>query len=333
MKKQTNSGFIKILILIVVGGCAVFILLAVLAQYVGPELANIADPSRVSNNSSGSSLYDFNAPNPLLPSVDTPIYGGSNSYYSDDMGGSITGPRSPYAGKISLGSGNASYSIQPYEEYVTLQNQSNASITVTGWTLTNGKNTRPLQNTQNNYFYSASDSATIGTGTEFLDPNGTFQTGPIKLAPGDSAIVTTGGPFSQYPFSIYTSFRENICEGYLENYPFMPQMSQSCPYATNDPDIRTVTDQCYDYVQTISRCENPEKNDKKNFDLQTTQCRNFMSVRFNYPSCVARNRYTQGFAMNQWRIFLGKGRQLWADRRETITLYDNNNLIVDQISY
>jgi hypothetical protein len=328
-----REGFIKALTLIVVGGCFVLILFAVLAQYVGPQLKNISNPEGASSGSTGSDY--FNAPNPLLPSVETPIYGSSGNNYYTDGGTNSAAPvkgHSPYAGKVTLNSGNASYSAQPFEEYVSIQNNG-GPVNITGWTLTNGKGTRPIQNTQNNYFYPTADSATIGQGTEFLDPSGRFQLSPIILAAGDTVIVTTGGPFASYPFSITTSFRENICLGYLENYPFTPSVNQYCPYPAQDPDIRSVTDECYDYLQSINRCTNPEKQDKKRFDNLTTQCRNFITARFNYPSCVARNQGNPGFSSNQYRVFLGKKAELWASRRETITLYDTNNLIVDQISY
>jgi hypothetical protein len=232
-----------------------------------------------------------------------------------------------------LSAGNGPYSIQPFEEYVSLRNSGGGSINITGWTLTNSKGTRPIETSQNSYVYPVADSATIGQGTEFLDPSGNFQVGSIVLRSGDSATVTTGRPFSQFPFSISTSFRENICEGYLKNYPFQPSLNYACPFPSDDPAIGTVTDECYDYMRSLGRCEDPQKTDKDNFDLRTYQCRSFMTARLNYPGCVMNHRNDPNFSLKEWRIFLGKDRQLWADRRETITLYDAKGLIVDQISY
>ncbi|MBX4209090.1 lamin tail domain-containing protein [Candidatus Parcubacteria bacterium] len=328
MKEQ--RGFIMKLTLFVVAACVLFIVFASLARYIGPgTFNNLGD---LSSNSNPSGFSADSKTNPLLDFLDTS--GGSASFGAPSgVSNTPASSRSAYAGRISLSSGNASYSNQPFEEYVTIRNSGKGSVSITGWTLTNGKGTRPIETSQNSYIYPAADSATIGQGTEFLDPSGAFQVGPIVLRPGDNAIVTTGRPFSQFPFSIYTSFRENICEGYLKNYPFDPPLNQSCPYPANDPAIRTVTDECYDYMQSLSRCEDPEKYDKTRFELQTMQCRNFMTSRLNYPSCVARNGNSAGFSTNQWRVFLGKGRELWASQRETITLYDSKGLIVDQISY
>ncbi|HVY54967.1 MAG TPA: hypothetical protein VHC46_04340, partial [Thermodesulfobacteriota bacterium] len=89
----------------------------------------------------------------------------------------------------------------------------------------------------------------------------------------------------------------------------------------------------YDYMQSLNRCEDPYKYDKTNYDLQTAQCRAFMAGRLSYPACVAVHRNDAGFSLKKWRIFLGKGRELWAANKETITLYDVSGLIVDRISY
>lgn len=330
MKKEAyggeQGGFIMKVAMVVVALCIVFIVFASLSKSIAPQLSGTsAGSSAISGNNGGN--------NQLLSFLNGPSGSGSSVYGGADRSDIPASSRSPYAGKISLSSGNAAYSAQPFEEYVTLQNNGGSAIAVTGWTLTNGKATRPLQNTGNNYFYAPSDSATIGEGTEFLDPSGVFRTGPIILRPGDGAIVTTGRPFSQFPFSISTSFRENICEGYLRNYPFEPALDQSCPAPTDDPDTRVVTTECYDYLQSLNRCEDPAKYDKANFEMTTSQCQSFMTARFSYPMCVARHGNDHGFSLGQWRIFLGKGAQLWADRKETITLYDSQGLIVDQISY
>ncbi|HVT75281.1 MAG TPA: hypothetical protein VHD69_02630 [Candidatus Paceibacterota bacterium] len=324
-----QGGFIMKIVLITVMICIIFILLASAAQYVPKNIGGgtISSPGGYGNSTDGN--------NPLLGFLDggTGSYGGSGGTISGGNSDILSGQRSAYVGKVSLGIGNASYSIQPFEEYVTLRNYGGSSVDITGWTLTNSKGTRPIQTSQNNYIYPVADSATIGKGTQFLDPSGRFAIGDIVLAPGDSAIVTTGQAFSQFPYSISTSFRENICEGYLKNYPFEPPLQQSCPYPTNDPNIRSVTDECYDYMQSLNRCEDPFKYDKANYDEQTSQCKAFMDARLSYPACVANHRSDAGFSLDNWRIFLGKGREMWASQRETITLYDARGLIVDHISY
>ncbi len=323
-----QGGFILKVAMVVACLCIAFIVLASVAKSVIPAATSGeggASRAPVLPSETGRS-------NPLLKFLDETPSSSYDSYGSSQVD-VPAGQRSAYAGRVTLGSGNAGYTAQPFEEYVTIRNVGNGPVNITGWTLANGRGIRPIQTSQNDYLYPVADTATIGEGTEFLDPSGSFRVGPIVLKPNDNAIVTTGRPFSQFPFSITTSFRENICDGYLRNYPFEPALSYSCPLPANDPMVGTVTDQCYDYMESLSRCEDPYKYDKAGYDAQTAQCRSFMDARLSYPSCVARSKGLPSFSVNQWRVFLGKGKELWASRRELITLYDSQGLIVDQISY
>jgi len=332
---SNNRGFIKAAIFLVIAIAVVFLVLVVFSKYLVPGalVGGLGNGSTSGGFFANSSSYEVKT-NPLL---DFSSYGGSSGYSynngdrsqpnTDGSGGS------PYGNKVSLSYGTAGSAYQTFEEYVTLNN-SGPAVNITGWTLTNSKGSRPIENRQTNYVYPVADSATIGTGTEFLSPDGAFKTGSIILKTGDVAYLTTGRPYSQYPFSISTSFRENICVGYLKNYPFSPALNNSCPYITNDPLIKTVTDECYDYMRTLSRCVDPEKEDKKRFDENiTSQCRAFIRPRLNYAGCVDNSSNLSNFSTNIWRIFLSKDKELWSNSRETITLYDASGLIVDQISY
>lgn len=321
INRSNERGMIKALILLTLGICGIFLVLALLSRsFLGVGTFGGLNPSP-------SSSIEVRT-NPLLD------FGGEPSAVQDPYRstGTQDAKRSPYADRIILSSGSASYSIQPIEEYVEIQN-SGEPVSITGWRLENGKGARPVQQSNNSYFYPTPDVAVIGQGTEFLNPSGYFAVGPIVLKNGDKAIVTTGGPLSQFSFSIYTNFRENICLGFLKNYPFEPRVYASCPIITQDRDIRTVTSECYDYLSSLRRCENPEVENKARFDEQPSHCKAFVRERQNYSSCVMRNKDLPGFSSSQWRIFLGKKTEMWADRRESITLYDAQGLIVDEISY
>jgi hypothetical protein len=331
MKRSSReAGFIKALMVVVVGFCVLFIVFAALAKYLGPGASSTFSGlgSLTTGNTTGSIETRTN---PLLDFGNSGNYTLSGDSRTNTSGSQASG-QSAYAGKVSLSIGNANSSSQPFQEYVSIRN-SGAAVSITGWTLTNNKGSRPIQNSQNSYFYPTQDVAIIGQGTEFLDPSGRFVVGPITLKSGDSAIVTTGGPFTQYSYPIPTSFRVNICVGYLSTHPFEPRITKQCPYITRDASIGTVTDECYDYIASLNRCTDPQKTDKEEFDEQPSHCRNFLVTRTNYPGCVAFNRNSADFLTKQWRIFLGKKAELWAAKRETITLYDSKGLIVDQISY
>lgn len=312
-----NRGFIKSLVVLVVGGCSVLFVLALLASYVKPSGGAL---------NFNTSLSAFPANN-MLPTSGTGSLIGRRPVSNTNTNTLA----SSYTNKVTLSRGNVT-TAQPYQEYIVIRN-SGPAVNITGWSLTNGKGTKPIQNSQNTYFFPTPDVAVIGQGTEYLDPSGKQYASNIILKSGDTAYVMTGGPFSQYSFPIPTSFRENVCTGYLKVYPFNPPLSRSCPDVRNDPAIGTITDQCYDYATRISRCLDPEKDDEERYDEQTSQCQVFLSSRLNYPSCFNRNRYDDDFLLKRWRIFLGKGREMWASRREIITLYDSSGKIVDQLSY
>ncbi len=320
--KNTNRGFIKSLVVVVIGAAVLLLTMAALTTVIKPRSGwnafSITPTTYTGVGNRPNSLINFSSNRPTTGS------GGTT-------GTTGTTNTSTYSNRVSISKGNVS-TAQPYEEYITIRN-SGEPVNITGWALTNGKGTRPIQNSGNSSFYPTADVAIIGQGTQFLDPSGRQVPSNIILGTGETAYVTTGGPFTQYSFSIPLSFKENVCTGYLKVYPFTPALTKTCPSPKDDPEINTVTDQCYDYMARLSRCEDPEKDDKKRFDEQTSVCKNFMVTRFNYPSCVADHRYDSDFTQKKWRIFLGKGREMWASRRDTITLYDNLGRIVDQIVY
>lgn len=332
MKKNTKQGgFVIKLMIIVVGACIIFLVLAVLANSTLGNLnlsSPIADLTERDPNSDAYSGYAART-NPMLDFGDSGGFldDGSRSLPNTDGRGVST-----YSRSIVMSSGDTS-TAQPHEEYLTLRNSGPTAIDITGWALTNGKGSRPIQNSNNSYFYPTPDTAIIGQGTEFLDPSGKYTVGHIILQPGDTAYVTTGGPFSQFPFPISTSFRENMCQGYLEDYPFFPRLTESCPSIAADPQIRTVTDECYDYINSLARCPNPQRTDRKYYDEQPSHCKAFLEQRIGYQACVVQNRNAPGFSSDQWRIFLGQKKEMWANSRETITLYDAKGTVVDQITY
>jgi len=318
-----TRGFIKhaTLLVVLLGFLVIFFF----------KFAQFFKPSAFVDKASNAGSYSDGGTNPLLD------FQGVNDSYTNAYNNSSTdissANRSPYAGRVYLSSGNASYAYQSYEEYVTIRN-SGAPVTVTGWVLANSKGARPIENSGNNYLYPVNDSAVIGQGTEYLSPEGVYTNSPIVLKTGDSAYVITGGPFIQFRMPITTSFRENICLGYIDDdYPWSPQVRRDCPTPSQDPSITSVTQECYDYVKNLNRCEDPERGDKNNFDLQRTPCKDFIRERFTYQGCVAKNSNKPGFTTNQWRIFLGKKSQLWRDENEIITLYDAQGRIVDQVKY
>src|SRR3989344_1392514 len=148
-KNFHNRGIIKVLIVLVVGFSVLFLIFAMAAKYVtSPRQASLSDGSYFSSNYGEKT-------SPLLNFLDSGNYGnyGNFSGGSDRKVSDIDSKnRSQYTGKVYLSSGNANYTIQPYEEYITVKNDG-APVNITGWKVTNSKGTRPIEYSQNSYVY------------------------------------------------------------------------------------------------------------------------------------------------------------------------------------
>lgn len=235
---------------------------------------------------------------------------------------------------VSLSSGNARSEGQPSGEYVTIRNNGEDPVNITGWTFKNSKGERPVNVVDETYIYQHPDVALIPIGALLLDPSGRQIVTDIILKRGEEAIVTTGGPFPSFPLPIVYSFKENICVGYLEHegYPFNPGLNRDCPYIEDEEGVNSLTEECYDYVKTLSRCEIPEETEKEYFEAQRNSCQKFIKSKANYPACVALHGLDQDFFGDTWRVFLGKSFEMWG-RKDTIYLYDIAGNLVDKDSY
>ncbi|MDO8565082.1 MAG: hypothetical protein Q7R67_00415 [bacterium] len=248
------------------------------------------------------------------------------------------------AQSVSLGTGNASYSYQPYEEYVTIENYGRNPIDITGWQLKNGKDQRPYNLGGTLQRFSA-DIAVIPRATLFLSPTGQSALSNVVLGDGEKAIVTTGGVSVTSPYRI-VSFKENICTGYIETHPdyaFTPSLTQNCPRPLDEPGVKNLPTECRDFMNTLSSCRIPEFGGKDSEGeycencvqgkLLPSSCVAFVREHFTYQGCVANHRNDPGFEGRTWRIFLGRGWEMWNKDYESIELFDNLGQLVDFKNY
>lgn len=282
-------------------------------------------------------------------------YGNGGQFQSSSYSGSGTGsgggnslprpiPTAPQAQYVSLGSGNAAYAYQPYEEYITIENRGDAAVDITGWQLRNGKDKRPYYVGGSLQRFSA-DIALIPQAVRFIDPQGNNILGNVILNRGERAIVTTAMPGTQSPYRI-TSFKENSCSGYLENmdeYAFTPPLNQSCPNPSLEPGQENLEPACRDLISTLSSCRVPRFDTKDsqgepcsncvNGKRVSSQCYAFIQERFNYQGCIAYHQNDPNFSGRTWRIFLGRGWEMWAEDYESIELFNSLGQLVDFESY
>lgn len=252
---------------------------------------------------------------------------------------------SVYSNSISLSSGNASYAIQPYEEYVSIENNGDASVDITGWKLKNAKNERPYAVGGNLQYFSA-DEVVLPRASSFISPSGNNTYQNIILKKSERVIITTGPIGVKTPYAI-VNFKENKCSGYLEDLPeynFTPQLSMNCVRPSNEPGTKSLEVSCQKYLDSMRSCHTPkfETTDRRgnvcsncvdgNSSLGSS-CVAFIKSHFSYSGCIANHQNDSDFSGNTWRIFLGRTWELWADSHETISLWDFSGNLVDYKSY
>jgi hypothetical protein len=149
----------------------------------------------------------------------------------------------------------------------------------------------------------------------------------VSLPPTGRAIVSSGRS------PVGTSFRVNICTGYLDQFQtFTPALRQECPepVAELEADGPYEEDACRAFVKTLPHCR---AFDGTFPDDISASCKAFVTRSLNYNSCVARSEKTEGFYKNEWRLFLDKTKELWKNKQEVIKLLDARGNAVDAITY
>ena len=245
---------------------------------------------------------------------------------------------------ISLGRGNASYTYQPYEEYITIDNRGREPVDITNWQLKNAKDKRAYDLGGSLKYFSA-DTAKIGQAAPFVSPMGTNIFQNVILQDGETAIITTGSIGSQLPYKI-VSFKENICSGFLEDLPeytFTPPLARNCPGPRDEPGVSALDTECRKFIERMTPCRTPQFNTRDregdicsncvDGKLLSGSCVAFIKSHFNYGSCIANHVNKSNFSGRTWRIFLGRGWEMWAEDYETIELFDQFGRLVDSRNY
>ena len=152
----------------------------------------------------------------------------------------------------------------------------------------------------------------------------------VLLNPGGSAIVSSGAS------PVGTSFRENICSGYLGQLQnFSPPLSNSCPPSSNalpfTPDnLKIYGEQCFDFLASVPTCTAPLKNIPANVN---PNCRALAANILSYNGCVATYLYRPTFNIDAWRLYLGSNMELWRNTHDIIRLLDGEGRTVDVVTY
>lgn len=244
---------------------------------------------------------------------------------------------------IIIDIGSAPYAYQPAEEYIVIENLG-APVDITGWQVVNGKGKRVYDRGGSNVRF-ASDRAVIPQGYNLLESGRLNPRQNIVLGQYQRAIIITGKIQSKTPYQI-SSFRENICSGYLEKLPeydFFPPLGRSCPAPLQESGIEGLSKECQDFIDSMPRCETPKYGGPNELGQDCTTCTNgqelsssctaFVLERYNYSACVKNHQNDEDFYGSVWRVFLEFGWELWANDHDTISVYDRGGRLIAERSY
>ncbi len=223
---------------------------------------------------------------------------------------------SPAGGEVLIQDYSAARSSVPSQEYIVIYASSAnpGPITLSGWQLRSPITGR---------------GAYIGGGIEVPHPGEADTLQPIKLNPGDSAVITTGRS------PIGASFRENECSGYLAQFQyFTPSFTQGCPLPQDDlarygspQDVQDY--RCIQAVAGLSSCQAAIGAPAG----VTSSCSDFITQHFTYSGCVATHQSDQNFLGRRWRVYLGQDSEMWSNTGDVIALFDESGRLVTAVTY
>ena len=266
-----------------------------------------------------SPLATTSAPHQWLPFAGgipgTSIGPSSGSSAADTGAVSGAGEQSSAAGPgVSILDYAAARVSDPQQEYIVLYaNQTNAApIAVSGWQLRSARTGR---------------TAPIGGGVETALTGQPASPSVIMLAPGQSAVISTG----RSPVGL--SFRENKCTGYLSQFQiFTPALAQRCPVPQTELQKQAglaSDQQCLFAAGSIAPCRSVVQPPGAVSDA----CGMFLQQNFTYNGCVQAHRNDPDFGGGQWRIFLGQSTELWNNAGDKIDVLDMQGKVVASVMY
>lgn len=226
------------------------------------------------------------------------------------------GTPSPYKGTVRIYQDSA-LETSPSAEYITLSASwsNTAPVDITGWSLQSAlTGVRAFLPRGASVFY----MGTVNTQSN------------IQLSPGVSAVVVSG--YSP----VGTSFRENICSGYLNQFQtFAPRLSERCPMpheiiSLTAENLNLYGEACIDFARSLPACVSPVNDFPAN---TSAQCRNFIASKLSYNGCVDTYRYRSDFLHDSWRVYLSSSKELWRNTHDVIRLLDADGKTVDALTY
>ena len=229
----------------------------------------------------------------------------------------VFGDPSPERGRVHITETYAATETDPAREYIviTASTGNTAPIALKNWSLQSAYTGVRL------YIPFASSLFLMGIINDQED---------VSLNPGGSASLNSG------PSPVGTSFRENMCSGYLGQLrSFYPPLANSCPPASaslpfTPENLKVYGEECFNFLQNIPACTAPLDAIPNNAN---PNCRAFAANVLSYNGCVAANKHRTGFYSDTWRVYLGSSGELWRNSHDIIRLLDSDGRTVDVATY
>ena len=124
--------------------------------------------------------------------------------------------------------------------------------------------------------------------------------------------------------------------GYLDNsYDFIIEIDKDCPEPEENKIPRYLSDSCQNYILDFSTCEESTYQGLLEYDLLEDElCKGYLDSVFNYAGCLASYSEDSNFLGDQWHIYMDRReREIMHATQDTIYLYDQNGLMIDEYCY
>jgi hypothetical protein len=212
---------------------------------------------------------------------------------------------SPYKGKIKIASLSGTGKTPESEQIMVVNKSTIETISITGFSVENSRGGR----------------FDIPKGHE-LPGSSAAMNDPIRLRPGDQAVITLGKQERQM------NFRENLCTGYLDEFSkFSPSLSRRCP-RVNPREFPQLSDRCITKLGWAASCRMMKQD-----EFTDAGCIAFAQEHLNYAGCVRDHREQPDFYAKRWLIWMQRPTEFFRNTVERVVLKDQQGRLVDERSY
>lgn len=259
------------------------------------------------------------------------VYGGVDS--EDE---NLDPNLSPWFEQIKIYRGNAASEYRPGQEYIILRPNYDLEepVILTGWQLVNS----PVRRNQ-------ASVAIIPGAINLPPPLGNGAILPVILTDDGEVVIISGVPPNREAWPLKQSFQINKCVGYLteefDTLNLEPSLPRACPAPREESGVAYLPEKCYDFVRGLRSCHKPKFTEDREgvdrvdgrVDDLTRDCRLYVQEHFSYDRCLVWHGADEDFLTADYRVYLDKNQEMWAESREVISLYDNLGRLVNEISY